>query len=133
MKRMVFVLFFFIGLASQANSQVEYYTDLANQYQREYMINKDRAEKLNIEASDYFRLAEEYIRLADSCSIINDDEQAKKYLQKAKEADTKGQSCLKKAKEARILYIDQFKMYQDALSKMLRERQRELDDLKRDR
>ena len=122
-----------MGLAFRANSQVDYYTDLANEYQREYLINKDKAEKLDVEAGNFFRLAQEYIRLADSCSIINDDEIAQEYLQKAEEADTKGQSCLKKAKEARILYIDQYKMYQDALSKMLRERQRELDDLRRNR
>lgn len=119
-----------MGLTFQANSQVDYYTDLANEYQREYMINKNKAEKLDSEAGSYLRLAMEYRRLADSCAQSNDTAQFTQYLNKAEEVEVKGQSCLMMAKEARLLYIDQFKLYQDALSKMLRARQREQEDLR---
>ena len=54
------MVFFFLTLASYSYSQVDYYTDLANEYEREYSRNKRLADKLDVEAASYLNSAKEY-------------------------------------------------------------------------
>ena len=120
MKRVLLMVFFFLSLASYSYSQVDYYTDLANEYEREYSRNKRLADKLDVEAASYLNSANEYRRIADSCAKVDSVEQSTKYLELAEKAEKTGQSRLQMAQEARRQSIENFKLYQDALSKMLR-------------
>lgn len=133
MKRVLLMVFFFLTLASYSYSQVDYYTDLANEYEREYSRNKRLADKLDVEAASYLNSAKEYRRIADSCAKVDSVEQSTKYLELAEKAEKTGQSRLQMAQEARRQSIENFKLYQDALSKMLRARKREQEDLLRSR
>lgn len=133
MKRVLLMVFFFLTLASYSYSQVDYYTDLANEYEREYSRNKRLADKLDVEAASYLNSANEYRRIADSCAKVDSVEQSTKYLELAEKAEKTGQSRLQMAQEARRQSIENFKLYQDALSKMLRARKREQEDLLRSR
>lgn len=133
MKRVLLMVFFFLTLASYSYSQVDYYTDLANEYEREYSRNKRLADKLDVEAASYLNSAKEYRRIADSCAKVDSVEQSTKYLELAEKAEKTGQSRLQMAQEARRQSIEYFKLYQDALSKMLRARKREQEDLLRSR
>ena len=133
MKRVLLMVFFFLSLASYSYSQVDYYTDLANEYEREYSRNKRLADKLDVEAASYLNSANEYRRIADSCAKVDSVEQSTKYLELAEKAEKTGQSRLQMAQEARRQSIENFKLYQDALSKMLRARKREQEDLLRSR
>ncbi len=131
MRSVLLTMAIFVTLVSKAYSQVEYYTDLANEYEREYSRNKNLADKLDAEAGNYLNSAKEYRRMADSCAQIDSIEQSTKYLKMAEESEKNGQSRLQMAKEARLLSTENFKLYQDALSKMLRARKREQEELLR--
>ena len=130
MKRIILTLLLFVFIC-QAYSQVEYYTNLANEYEREYTMNQNKAKHLDSEANKYLNYAKEYRRIADSCTRTDDTEKAAKFLKMAEQADENCQFCLKMAQDARILSLEKYKLYQNALSKMLRERKREQENLMR--
>lgn len=133
MNRILLITLFCIGLASQANSQVGYYTALANEYEKECSINKKKADKLDSEASNYLKLAKEYQSKADSCFLCDDDENFNKYSKLAEETNKNATLCKDMAKEARSIAAEKFSLWQDAVTRMMRARREEEEQLRRNR